>query len=163
MSDLRDLYQEVILDHSKKPRNFRSMTDPTRRAEGYNPLCGDRETVFVDMDGDVVKDVSFQGAGCAISTAAASMMTESVRGRTRDQVQHLSQAFERLLAAGDAPGGAAQDRDHDQADAAGAIELGELAALAGVRRYPVRVKCARLPWQTLMAALAGAGATVSTE
>ena len=83
MSELRDLYQEVILDHSKRPRNFRTMADPDSRAEGYNPLCGDRETVFVDMDGDVVKDVSFQGAGCAISTASASMMTESVKGRTR--------------------------------------------------------------------------------
>ena len=147
MSDLRDLYQEVILDHSKKPRNFRSMTDPTRRAEGYNPLCGDRETVFVDMDGDVVKDVSFQGAGCAISTASASMMTESVKGRTRAEAESLFERFHDLIVG---KGGESPD-------------LGKLAVFSGVREYPVRVKCATLPWHTLKAALAENGATVSTE
>jgi len=147
MSDLRDLYQEVILDHSKRPRNFRSMTDPTRRAEGYNPLCGDRETVFVDMDGDVVKDVSFQGAGCAISTASASMMTESVKGRTRAEAESLFERFHDLIVG---KGGESPD-------------LGKLAVFSGVREYPVRVKCATLPWHTLKAALAENGATVSTE
>src|SRR3954468_15728132 len=97
MSELRDLYQEVILDHSKRPRNFRAMPEADRQAEGYNPLCGDRETVFVDMDGDVVKDVSFQGAGCAISTASASMMTESVKGRTRAEAESLFQRFHELI------------------------------------------------------------------
>jgi len=147
MSDLRDLYQEVILDHSKRPRNFRSMADPTRRADGYNPLCGDRETVFVDMDGDVVKDVSFQGAGCAISTASASMMTESVKGRTRAEAESLFERFHDLIVG---KGGESPD-------------LGKLAVFSGVREYPVRVKCATLPWHTLKAALAENGATVSTE
>jgi len=147
MSDLRDLYQEVILDHSKRPRNFRSMADPTRRADGYNPLCGDRETVFVDMDGDVVKDVSFQGAGCAISTASASMMTESVKGRTRAEAESLFERFHDLIVG---KGGESPD-------------LGKLAVFSGVREYPVRVKCATLPWHTLKAALAQNGATVSTE
>ncbi|HEV8118799.1 MAG TPA: SUF system NifU family Fe-S cluster assembly protein, partial [Thermoanaerobaculia bacterium] len=144
---LRDLYQEVILDHSKRPRNFRSMADPTRRAEGYNPLCGDRETVFVDMDGDVVKDVSFQGAGCAISTASASMMTESVKGRTRAEAESLFERFHDLIVG---KGGEAPD-------------LGKLAVFSGVREYPVRVKCATLPWHTLKAALNGEAKTVSTE
>jgi nitrogen fixation NifU-like protein len=147
MSELRDLYQEVILDHSKKPRNFRSMPEADRRAEGYNPLCGDRETVFVDMDGDVVKDVSFQGAGCAISTASASMMTESVKGRTRAEAESLFERFHDLIVGkGDE-----------------SAELGKLAVFSGVREYPVRVKCATLPWHTLKAALAQNGATVSTE
>ena len=149
MSDLRDLYQEVILDHSKKPRNFRSMTDADSRAEGYNPLCGDRETVFVDMDGDVVKDVSFQGAGCAISTASASMMTESVKGRTRAEAESLFERFHDLIVGKDSPGESP--------------DLGKLAVFSGVREYPVRVKCATLPWHTLKAALAQNGATVSTE
>jgi len=148
MSELRDLYQEVILDHSKRPRNFRAMPEADRQAEGYNPLCGDRETVFVDMDGDVVKDVSFQGAGCAISTASASMMTESVKGRTRAEAEKLFARFHELIVGkgdGESP------------------ELGKLAVFSGVREYPVRVKCATLPWHTLKAALAENGATVSTE
>ena len=151
MSDLRDLYQEVILDHSKRPRNFRSMADPTRRAEGYNPLCGDRETVFVDMDGDVVKDVSFQGAGCAISTASASMMTESVKGRTRAEAESLFERFHDLIVG---RGGESGDESS---------QLGKLAVFSGVREYPVRVKCATLPWHTLKAALDGDGGKVSTE
>jgi len=151
MSDLRDLYQEVILDHSKRPRNFRSMPGADRTAEGYNPLCGDRETVFVDMDGDVVKDVSFQGAGCAISTASASMMTESVRGRTREEAESLFERFHDLIVG---KGGESPD------DPAG---LGKLAVFSGVREYPVRVKCATLPWHTLKAALAKDGAKVTTE
>jgi nitrogen fixation NifU-like protein len=151
MSELRDLYQEVILDHSKRPRNFRSMPEADRRAEGYNPLCGDRETVFVDMDGDVVKDVSFQGTGCAISTASASMMTESVKGRTRAEAESLFERFHDLIVG---KGGESPD---------GSSQLGKLAVFSGVREYPVRVKCATLPWHTLKAALAQNGATVSTE
>jgi nitrogen fixation NifU-like protein len=150
-TDLRDLYQEVILDHSKRPRNFRSMPDADRRAEGYNPLCGDRETVFIDMDGDVVKDVSFQGAGCAISTASASMMTESVKGRTRAEAESLFERFHDLIVG---KGGETTDESSP---------LGKLAVFSGVREYPVRVKCATLPWHTLKAALAQDGATVSTE
>lgn len=151
MSDLRDLYQEVILDHSKRPRNFRSMPGADRTAEGYNPLCGDRETIFVDMDGDVVKDVSFQGAGCAISTASASMMTESVKGRTRAEAESLFERFHDLIVG---KGGERPDESS---------KLGKLAVFSGVREYPVRVKCATLPWHTLKAALASDGAKVTTE
>ena len=149
-SDLRDLYQEVILDHSKRPRNFHAMPAADRKAEGYNPLCGDRETVFLDLDGDVLKDVSFQGAGCAISTASASMMTESVKGKTRAEADALFERFHDLITG-------------KTAGAAGGPELGKLAVFSGVREYPVRVKCATLPWHTLKAALDGAGAPVSTE
>jgi nitrogen fixation NifU-like protein len=147
-NDLRDLYQEVILDHSKRPRNFHAMPDADRKAEGYNPLCGDRETVFLDLDGDVLKDVSFQGAGCAISTASASMMTESVKGKTRAEADALFERFHDLITG-------AGDGDDP--------ELGKLAVFSGVREYPVRVKCATLPWHTLKAALSGENAPVSTE
>ena len=151
MSDLRDLYQEVILDHSKRPRNFHAMPEADRKAEGYNPLCGDRETVFLDLDGEVLKDVSFQGAGCAISTASASMMTESVKGRTRGEAEALFARFHDLITGSNGE------------KAGGGPELGKLAVFSGVREYPVRVKCATLPWHTLKAALDGAGAPVSTE
>jgi nitrogen fixation protein NifU and related proteins len=150
-TDLRDLYQEVILDHSKRPRNFHAMPKADRRAEGYNPLCGDRETVYLDLDGDVVKDVSFQGAGCAISTASASMMTESVKGKTRAEADALFSRFHDLITGKAGTGDAA------------ASELGKLAVFSGVREYPVRVKCATLPWHTLRAALAGEETPVSTE
>jgi len=148
-SDLRELYQEVILDHSKRPRNFHAMPDADRRAEGYNPLCGDRETVFLDLEGEVLKDVSFQGAGCAISTASASMMTESVKGKTRAEADALFERFRDLITG--------------KPEAAGSPDLGKLAVFSGVREYPVRVKCATLPWHTLKAALAGEGAPISTE
>jgi nitrogen fixation NifU-like protein len=148
MSDLRDLYQEVILDHSKRPRNFRSMPGANRKAEGYNPLCGDRETVYLELDGNVLKDVAFQGTGCAISTASASMMTESLKGKTRAEADALFERFHRLITG---------------KDGAAAPELGKLAVFSGVREYPVRVKCATLPWHTLKAALAGEAAPVSTE
>ncbi|HKD17341.1 MAG TPA: SUF system NifU family Fe-S cluster assembly protein [Thermoanaerobaculia bacterium] len=150
-TDLRDLYQEVILDHSKRPRNFHAMPGADRKAEGYNPLCGDRETVFLDLDGDVLKDISFQGAGCAISTASASMMTESVKGKTKAEADALFERFHDLIT-GKSDGGAAASP-----------ELGKLAVFSGVREYPVRVKCATLPWHTLKAALSGEGETVSTE
>jgi nitrogen fixation protein NifU and related proteins len=148
-SDLRELYQEVILDHSKRPRNFHAMPDAHRRAEGYNPLCGDRETVFLDLEGEVLKDVSFQGAGCAISTASASMMTESVKGKTRAEADALFERFHDLITG--KPG------------APSGPELGKLEVFSGVREYPVRVMCATLPWHTLKAALAGAAAQVSSE
>jgi len=149
MPELRDLYQEVILDHSKRPRNFRPLPGANRTAEGYNPLCGDRETVYLVLDGDVVKDVSFQGAGCAISTASASMMTESLKGKTRSEADALFERFRDLIT------GKTADPDGP--------ELGKLEVFSGVREYPVRVKCATLPWHTLKAALQGTGATVSTE
>ena len=150
-TDLRDLYQEVILDHSKRPRNFHRLPAANRKAEGYNPLCGDRETVFLDLDGDVLKDVSFQGAGCAISTASASMMTESVKGKTKAEADALFERFHDLITGKSGGGSAASP------------ELGKLAVFSGVREYPVRVKCATLPWHTLKAALSGEGETVSTE
>ncbi len=149
MSDLRDLYQEVILDHSKRPRNFHAMPAPDRKAEGYNPLCGDRETVYLDLEGDVLKDVSFQGAGCAISTASASMMTESVKGKTRAEADALFTRFHDLITGKGEP--------------ETGPELGKLAVFSGVREYPVRVKCATLPWHTLKAALQGEAEPVSTE
>ena len=150
MSDLRELYQEVILDHSKRPRNFHEMPEPDRKAEGYNPLCGDRETVYLDLEGEVLNDVSFQGTGCAISTASASMMTESVKGRTRAEAEALFARFHDLITG-------------SNGDKADGPDLGKLAVFSGVREYPVRVKCATLPWHTLKAALDGAGAPVSTE
>jgi nitrogen fixation NifU-like protein len=149
MNDLRDLYQEVILDHSKRPRNFRVPADANRRAEGYNPLCGDKETVYLKLDGDVVRDAAFQGSGCAISTASASMMTESVKGKSRGEVESLFESFHELITGEPSPAPAGAD-------------LGKLEVFAGVREYPVRIKCATLPWHAMKAALNG-GATVSTE
>ena len=150
MSDLRDLYQEVILDHSKRPRNFHALGSTSRRAEGYNPLCGDRETVYLDLEGDRLKDVAFQGSGCAISTASASMMTEIVKGKTRAEAEALFERFHDLITG-------------KNGEPAGGPDLGKLAVFSGVREYPVRVKCATLPWHTLKAALASDGARVSTE
>ena len=151
MGELRDLYQEVILDHSKRPRNFGELAGANRRAEGYNPLCGDRETVFIRLEDDVLKDVGFRGTGCAISTASASMMTEALKGKTRAQAEALFQRFQDLITGRDGHG------DQDGSD------LGKLTVFSGVREFPVRVKCATLPWHTLKAALAGAETTVSTE
>ena len=151
MSDLRELYQEVILDHHRRPRNFKVLED-ARHVEGYNPLCGDKVTVYVRMDGDVVRDVSFQGSGCAISTASASLMTEGLKGKTRAEALALFRAFHHLLTGvPEAPGTEAPD-------------LGKLEVFSGVREFPVRVKCATLPWHTFHAALAGEeDKTVSTE
>ena len=150
MSDLRDLYQEVILDHSKKPRNFRELEGANRHAEGHNPLCGDRATVFLRVEGDVVQDASFKGSGCSISTASASMMTDAVKGKTLSETQRLFERFHELVTA-----------DPSKAAAAGA-ELGKLAVFAGVHEFPMRVKCASLAWHTMKAALEG-GAKASTE
>jgi nitrogen fixation NifU-like protein len=149
MSDLRELYQEVILDHHKKPRNFRTL-EGARHVEGYNPLCGDKVTVYVKLEGDVVREVSFQGSGCAISTASASMMTESLKGKTRAEAEALFQSFHDLLT-GKIP------LDADVAN------LGKLQVFSGVREFPVRVKCATLAWHTFHAALEGEDKTVSTE
>ena len=150
-SELRELYQEVILDHSKRPRNFREIPAATGRADGFNPLCGDKATVFLELDGDVVKDVSFKGAGCSISTASASMMTEALRGKTRAEAEALFERFHRLVTS-----------DPLRSPTDDASDLGKLAAFSGVSEFPVRVKCASLPWHTFKAALTGVG-RASTE
>jgi len=149
MDDLRDLYQEVILDHGRRPRNFRAL-EGALRAEGHNPLCGDRVTVFVRLEGDRVADVAFQGSGCAISTASASLMTERLKGLTPAEVRTLFERF-RAFVTGHAP-----------ANGAGP-DLGKLEALGGVVEFPMRVKCATLPWHTLEAALESRHETVTTE
>lgn len=151
MSELMDLYQEVILDHNRKPRNYGPLADSDSSAEGNNPLCGDELQVFLKMDGDRVEDVRFEGSGCAISTASASLMTEAIRGKTISEIEDLFEGFHELLT-GD-PSVTAQ------ADA----ELGKLAVFSGVREFPVRVKCATLAWHTLQAALKGRAKSVSTE
>lgn len=138
MSDLSDLYQEVILDHNRRPRNFRELGSPSHRAEGYNPLCGDRLHLFLQIEGDVVTDVAFQGSGCAISKASASLMTDTIKGLTVQEVRALFDRFHRMVTTPpDAP----------------VEDLGKLSVLAGVREFPVRVKCASLAWHTLKAAL----------
>jgi nitrogen fixation NifU-like protein len=138
MSDLSDLYQEVILDHNKRPRNFRAIESPTHRAEGYNPLCGDRLNLYVQVDGDIITDVAFQGTGCAISKASASLMTDAVKGHTVGEARELFQRFRNVVTT--PPDQPVED-------------LGKLSVLAGVREFPVRVKCASLAWHTLNAAL----------
>ena len=143
MTDLRELYQEVILDHNKKPRNFGSLEEPSHAADGHNPLCGDQLHVSLVVNGDTVEDVRFEGSGCAISTASASLMTEAVKGRTLEETEHLFEGFHELLTG-----------DPSQIEKASA-ELGKLAVFAGVREFPVRVKCATLSWHTLQSALAG--------
>jgi nitrogen fixation protein NifU and related proteins len=150
MPELRDLYQEVILEHSKAPRNFRQLKNASHHAEGFNPLCGDRLTVYVDLQGDAIRDISFLGSGCAISKASASMMTQSVKGRTKQEVDALFENFHRLVTGRQNGEGAPPD-------------LGKLAAFSGVSEYPVRVKCATLPWHTLRAALRDEHEAVSTE
>lgn len=153
MSDLRELYQSTILDHNKRPRNFRVLEHATHHADGYNPLCGDRVTVWLDVRDGVIRDVAFQGAGCAISTASASMMTESVKGRPVADAEALYRRFHDM-----ATGPIGDEPNDDELDS-----LGKLAVFAGVREYPARVKCATLVWHALRAALAGGAAPVSTE
>jgi nitrogen fixation NifU-like protein len=150
MSDLRELYQQLILDHSKKPRNFGKLEGANRSAEGHNPLCGDQITLYVELEGDVIRRIGFEGSGCAISKASASMMTDSVKGKTKSEAQRLFERFHDLVAGGG-------NRAGDPGD------LGKLAVFSGVREFPVRVKCAILSWHTLRAALEGKGETVSTE
>ena len=138
MSELADLYQEVILDHNKRPRNFRRIEPASHHAEGHNPLCGDKLSLYMQVDGGVVTDIAFQGSGCAISKAAASLMTDSVKGRGVAEVRELFERFHRMVTT---PTNEAVE------------ELGKLSALAGVREFPVRVKCASLAWHTLKAAM----------
>lgn len=150
MSDLRELYQELILDRNRKPRNFGPLSDANRSAKGVNPLCGDKITVHLQLDDDRVKDIRFEGTGCAISIASASVMTESLKGETTSDAMNLFERFHQMVAAnGDAAGGAP--------------DMGKLAAFAGVRDYPARVKCATLAWHALRAALEGGAQAVSTE
>jgi nitrogen fixation NifU-like protein len=153
MSELRDLYQEVILDHNRSPRNFGSLEPADRRRDGHNPLCGDRLTLYVRLDGDRVADVRFVGTGCAISKASASMMTEAVKGRTLAEATGLFEAFHAMLTT--EPGA--------PVDPAVLARLGKLAVFQGVSEYPTRVKCATLAWHTLHAALDNAQTVVSTE
>jgi len=148
MNDIADLYQELIIDHSSRPRNFRPIGGAASSAEGYNPLCGDKVKVYVQMDGDVVADASFQGDGCAISKASASLMTESIKGKTRAEVEKLFSEFHDLVTgAGDSHSG----------------PLGKLAAFSGLREFPTRVKCGTLAWHTLRAALKHEPGVISTE
>ena len=149
MSDLRELYQQVILDHNRNPRNFRELPAATRRVEGYNPLCGDHYTVFVALDGDQIRDVTFTGNGCAISKASASVMTSSVKGKRTEEAQRMFDIFHKLVTGEDA--GLSE------------AELGRLAAFSGVSEFPARVKCATLAWHTLKSALDGQEEVVSTE
>ena len=148
-SDLDELYRELIKDHSKRPRNFRVMEHANRQNEGYNPLCGDRFTVYLKMKGDVIEDVSFQGSGCAISTSSASLMTQALKGKTRAEAAEVFKSFHELVTKDDA----AVDME----------KLDKLAVFAGVRKFPVRVKCATLAWHTLNAAIHGDSKPVSTE
>jgi nitrogen fixation protein NifU and related proteins len=146
--ELKDLYRDVILDHNRRPRNFGRLEGAQRHAEGHNPLCGDRLTVFVTLDGERIGDIRFEGKGCAISTASASLMTEAVKGKERTAVRELFDKVHALLT---------------QTDAAADPSLGKLAALSGVREFPARVKCASLCWHTLNAALDSGAASVTTE
>ncbi len=148
--DLHDLYQEVIVDHSKRPRNFRKLEGANGSAEGYNPLCGDKVSIFVKLEGDRVSDISFVGSGCAISTASASILTEILKGKTRAEAEAMFEKFHQLVT------------DGRQTTVAGP-ELGKLAVFSGVSKYPARVKCATLAWHTLRSALKGIGEVVSTE
>ena len=140
MSELSELYQQVILDHNKKPRNFRKLETANHTAEGYNPLCGDQLTVYLNLEDDLVKEVGFEGSGCAISKAAASMMTQAVKGKSKEQAENMFKEFHSMVT-----GELDEETDENQ--------LGNLKIFAGVREFPVRVKCATLPWHTMHAAL----------
>ena len=150
MDEMRELYQATILDHNKSPRNFSELPNGNRTAHGDNPLCGDKLTVFVELDGDRVADVAFKGVGCAISTASASLMTEHLKGKTTAEVEESFDRFHELVT-------------RNPGEVAPAPELGKLAVFSGVCEYPVRVKCATLCWHTLRAALREDGATIKTE
>ena len=140
MSELSELYQQVILDHNKKPRNFRKLESANYQAEGYNPLCGDQLTVYINLEDDLVTDVGFEGSGCAISKASASMMTQAVKGKSKEQAESLFKEFHSMVT------GELDEETEENS-------LGNLKIFAGVREFPVRVKCATLPWHTLHAAL----------
>ena len=150
MTDLAELYQEIVLDHNSRPRNFRKPDHSTRSADGFNPLCGDRVTIYLDVDDeDVIRDVAFQGSGCAISRASTSMMTEALKGKRASEAERLFSLFHKQVTDGDG-----EDERED---------LGDLEALSGVAEFPVRVKCAILSWHTLQAALKGNEEGISTE
>ncbi len=149
MADLRELYQQIILDHNRAPRNFKLLEDANREAAGDNPLCGDKIRVYLRVEDGVIQDVGFQGSGCAISKASTSLMTAAVKGRTTDEAEDLFQRFHAMVTG-------PENEVNRQA-------LGKLAAFGGVRQFPARVKCASLPWHTLRAALEKSRATVSTE
>ena len=144
--DLNDLYQQVILDHCKNPRNFHELASATSSAQGHNPLCGDRLKLYLAMDGDVIKDASFLGAGCCISKASASLLTDSVKGKSRAEVQKMFELVHDMVMTGEMK-----------------AEVGKLAVFAGVHKFPARVKCAILAWHALVAALKGEGEPVTTE
>jgi nitrogen fixation NifU-like protein len=148
MPELSDLYHDIILEHSKQPRNYRKLDAANRTAEGFNPLCGDHFTVYVDLAGDEIRDISFQGSGCAISKASASMMTQAVKGKRAEEAQQLFEKFHHLVTG---------------KNGVQASDLGKLAAFSGVSEFPVRVKCATLAWHALRAALEGDSHAVSTE
>ena len=150
MSDLRDLYQDVILEHSKAPRNYRELAAANHKAEGFNPLCGDHFTVYLDLENDSIRDISFQGSGCAISKASASMMTQLLKGKTKAEAEKLFEVFHTMVTGQTPADGSKQ-------------ELGKLAVFSGVSEFPVRVKCATLAWHALHAALEGQAEAVSTE
>jgi nitrogen fixation NifU-like protein len=150
MTELNELYQEVILDHNQRPRNFSKLEGANHQAEGYNPLCGDHLIVYLKLGEDVIQDISFQGSGCAISKASASLMTEILKGRTRDEAMALFKEVHKMLT------GTQDGKINLQT-------LGKLKVLSGVSQFPVRVKCATLPWHTLNAALEGKEETISTE
>ena len=150
MSDLSELYQELILDHNRRPRNFGALEGANREAKGHNPLCGDRLTVFLKLAGDVIEDIRFEGSGCAISKASASLMTEAVKGRTVPEALAIFQRFQAMITA---------PLDKPAEDAS----LGKLTVLGGVREFPVRIKCASLPWHTLKSAMAASPEIVVTE
>lgn len=149
MFDLKDLYQEVIVDHNRSPRNFGKLENPDRTLEGFNPLCGDRLTLYLKLDDNQINDISFDGSGCAISVASASLMTDALKGKTAEEAEDIFNNFHDLVTSD------AVDVDMEK--------LGKLAALAGVREYPTRVKCATLCWHTLHSALEGEDSAVSTE
>jgi len=144
--DLTELYQQLLLDHNKSPRNFRVLPDANRTAQGTNPICGDNYTLYARMDGDVVQELTFQGSGCAISKASASLLTESLKGKTKAEVKVMFDKVRDMITTGHING-----------------DMGKLSALAGVHKFPVRIKCAILPWHAVAAAVEGRGETVSTE
>jgi nitrogen fixation protein NifU and related proteins len=150
MTELKELYQQVILDHNKRPRNFRKLDQANYSAEGYNPLCGDKITVYLQMDGEIIRDIAFEGNGCAISKASASMMTETIKGKSKAEAEAIFEKVHRMLTS-----------PPDQT--VGTEGLGKLAAFGGVREFPVRVKCASLAWHSLHAALQGQAEPVTTE
>lgn len=151
MSELRDLYQEVILDHNKRPRNFGALPDATRHADGHNPLCGDQISISLKLNGDIIEDIRFEGQGCAISKASASMMTAELKGKTLAEAENIFGVFHEMVAG-------PQELEEDEIEA-----LGKLAVFSGVREYPARVKCASLAWHTLHAALENQELPVTTE